>query len=104
MVLVLTVLVPRVPGRGGAAGPGKGRAQGGVEWARKGMLGTLREADEAGFQPSVPACVGGCSHGPPYGKRLCTPTLPYPNPIPSYEQNNQLAQRGGRETRAAGRR
>lgn len=72
-------LVSRVQGRGGAAGPGKGRAQGGVlkgqergSWAQSGELtGQV-------LHPSISASISWRSHGPPHGKR---PSAPLPSPI-----------------------
>lgn len=79
MALTPVPLVSRVQGRRGAAGSDKGRAQGGVlngqergSWAQSG------EQNDQEFSPSVPASIGGCSYGPPHGKRpapLCTPIL-----------------------------
>lgn len=67
--------VSRVQGRGGAAGPGKGRTQGGVlNWkVGKRKLAQSGERTEQELSPSVPTSIGGYSHGPPHGKR---PTLP----------------------------
>lgn len=73
--------IPRVQGRERAAGPGKGRAQGGALSEGEGGCQAQSRERQSGSSSLQPLPRGGCGHGSPLGKRSL---LPSPHPSPTH--------------------